>query len=333
METEELIKSFRQCRVMVVGDLVADEYLYGVCDRLSREAPVPVLKHAGEKTLLGGAANAINNLVDMGAGKVFPIGLLGADSSGVSIMAVCEEKGVDTSGIVIDGYRHTTTKTRVMASGHHTTYQQLVRIDCADSEPLEEEIEGKLIGRISEIVDEVNVLLVSDYGHAVLSGKIIDFINNLAREKKDLIIAVDSRYQLERFHGATVVTPNEPEAESLTGKPVDTDAETESACRQIKERLSARNVILTRGKKGMMTLNEKEKTHKIEVYGSDEIADVTGAGDTVISATVLALAAGADIEEAAEIANHAGGLVVMKNGTATVSQAELLEACRNYMVK
>ncbi len=324
MKLLEILNNFKGRKIGVVGDLVADEYIFGMTSRVSREAPVLILKHDSRKVILGGAANTVNNLHAMGA-EVLPIGVLGEDDTGREMLSIMKEKGIDTSGLINDETRHTNTKTRIMAGGLHTVKQQMIRIDKEDGCQVSTSTEALLLKRLIERLDGLDALIVSDYGCGVITAAIIRKINDIAAENKR-IINVDTRCNIKKFRGVTIITPNEPEAEEAVGFLIDTDDDVVKAGKNIKEAGCCENLLITRGKKGMALFEGDKAVDLIPVFGSDEVADVTGAGDTVISAFTMAMAAGAGFGDATRISNYAGGIVVMKSGTATVTTDELSKA-------
>jgi rfaE bifunctional protein kinase chain/domain len=318
------VEGFRDRFIAVVGDLIVDEYLSGKPSRISREAPVLILRFTERDARLGGAANAANNVHALTA-RVVPIGVVGADRAGDEILGLFGGTGISTDGIVVERGRDTPVKTRIMAGGYRATRQQVVRLDREPQGELDPVTEDALLERLFALAADVDAILISDYGYGTLSPRVLEGIRALAR-RRAITLTVDSRYDLPRFMGVTAATPNEAELEQLTGTAVDDERAVEKAGRQLLERLDAQILLVTRGSQGMALLERDGATTIIPIYGSDEIADVTGAGDTVISAFTVALASGASPLDAALLANMAGGLVVMRRGTATVSRAELARA-------
>jgi rfaE bifunctional protein kinase chain/domain len=300
-------------RVVVVGDLIADEYLFGKPARISREAPVLILRFTDREMRLGGAANAAHNVHALGA-TVLPVGLLGRDGAGDEVDALFRQAD-----------RPTPVKTRIMAGGYQATRQQVVRLDREPEGSLADAAEARLIDRLRAAATGAQAFLVSDYGYGTVTPRVYEIVLELARARR-VPVTVDSRYELPRFRGATAATPNEPEVEALTGQELADEGAVEKAGRMVLERLDARLLLLTRGSRGMALFEREGPVTFMPIHGSDEIADVTGAGDTVISTFTVALAAGAAPGEAAWLANVAGGVVVMKRGTATVTGSELAAA-------
>jgi D-glycero-beta-D-manno-heptose-7-phosphate kinase len=318
------VAAFRDRTVLVIGDLIADEYQFGKPARISREAPVLILRFTDRTVLLGGAANAAHNVHALGA-RVVPIGVVGRDAAGDELLGLFHAAGIPTEGIVTENGRTTPVKTRIMAGGYQATRQQVVRLDREPDGELQTLTEDALVARLTALAGRADAVLVSDYGYGTVTTRLFERIRALAR-RNDAVISVDSRYQLPRFTGVTAATPNEAELEQLAGTPVDDERAVEKAGRHLLERLDARILLVTRGSRGMALLERDGGCSFLPIHGTDEIADVTGAGDTVISTFTVALASGATPLDAAALANTAGGLVVMKRGTATVSPAELVQA-------
>ena len=320
----ELTRRLGGRRIVVVGDLIADEYLYGKPARISREAPVLILRFTDREVKLGGAANAIHNVHALGA-TVVPVGVLGADGAGTELERLFVAAGISTAGVITTSERPTAVKTRIMAGGYETTRQQVVRLDREPDSTLSPAIEDRLIDRLNAVGPDADAFLVSDYGYGVASPRLFEAVVELAR-RHGAIVTVDSRYDLLRFAGITAATPNEPEVEALTGKELADEPSIEKAGRMVLGELDARFLLVTRGSRGMALFERDGPVTFLPIHGSDQIADVTGAGDTVISAFTVALAAGAAPLDAAWLANVAGGVVVMKRGTATVSPGEISQA-------
>ena len=318
------VEAFRDRSIAVVGDLIVDEYLSGKPARISREAPVLILRFTERDVRLGGAANAANNVHALSA-RVVPIGVVGADRAGDEILGLFGGAGISTDGIVVERGRYTPVKTRIMAGGYRATRQQVVRLDREPQGELAPVTEDALLERLVALAGDVDAILISDYGYGTLSPRVLEGIRALVR-RRAIMLTVDSRYDLPRFTGVTAATPNEAELEQLTGTAVEDERAVEKAGRQLLERLNAQILLVTRGSQGMALLERDGATTIIPIVGTDEIADVTGAGDTVISAFTVALACGVSPLDSALLANMAGGLVVMRRGTATVSRAELARA-------
>ena len=320
----ELVARLRGRRILVLADLVADEFVYGRVERVSREAPVLILRHDASDLRLGGGANAAHNIRTLG-GIPLPVGALGRDPHGRRLRALLREQGISTSRVFSDPGYATPVKSRILAGGVHSTKQQIVRIDRVSALVDGAALRRKVLAAL-RAAPRVDGVLVSDYGLGLLSREIVEAAVALARRRR-IPVTVDSRYGLLAFRGMTAVTPNEPELEAALGLSIGHDlGKLERAGRAVLRRLGAKAVLVTRGSDGMALFEPGRKTLHIPIYGSDEVADVTGAGDTVIATFTLALAAGATPAEAARLANYAGGIVVMKHATATVSADELLAA-------
>jgi rfaE bifunctional protein kinase chain/domain len=320
----QTVEAFRGRTVVVVGDLIADEYLFGKPARISREAPVLILRFTEREVGLGGSANAAHNVHALGA-RVVPIGVVGRDAPGDELLGLFHRAGMPTDGIVTENGRPTPVKMRIMAGGYQATRQQVVRLDREPEAELQTITEDALVTRLTGLAERADAILVSDYGYGTVTPRVFERIRAIAR-RTGAVVSVDSRYQLPRFTGVTAATPNEAELEQLAGTAVDDERGVEKAGRQLLERLEARLLLVTRGSRGMALLERDGGSSFIPIHGTDEIADVTGAGDTVISTFTVALASGAAPIDAATLANMAGGIVVMKRGTATVSPAELAQA-------
>ncbi len=316
------VERFPGVRLAVAGDFIADEFIYGDTSRISREAPVLILNFRSREIVPGGGGNAAMNAAALG-GRVTAVGAPGTDASGEGLRAALAERGIGLDSFPAEGGRFTPTKTRIMAGGRNTSRQQVIRVDHEAQHPiagaLEERIVAALDGLSSESVDAV---IISDYGLGVVTGAVREAAERLAQR---VIVTVDSRYAADTFRGVAAITPNEEEAEALLGFWPDAERLDEAGA-ALLERSRARGVLLTRGSQGMTLFEAGGGRTDFPIFGSDEVADVTGAGDTVIAAFTLALAAGAPMPEAAGIANRAAGLVVMKRGTAVVERAELLAA-------
>jgi rfaE bifunctional protein kinase chain/domain len=326
----ELIASFRGKRLVVFGDLIADEYVYGRVARVSREAPVLILEYDATEIVPGGAGNAANNVASLGA-TVTLVSLVGRDEPGRRLFKVLP-RGVERSGLARPGGYRTPVKTRILAGGIHSAKQQVVRIDRFTGEPVTDAHRDAAEQMARKAVKGADAVLVSDYGSGLVTPKFVHELvgllkNGPAKAGRYVPVLIDSRYALTKYHGLTACTPNESEVEQVLGVTIDDQAQVlERAGRALLTRTKMQAVLVTRGSRGMALFESGKKTVHIPIFGSDQIADVTGAGDTVMATMTLALASGASFEEAARLANFAGGLVVMKRGTATVSAAELRRA-------
>jgi D-glycero-beta-D-manno-heptose-7-phosphate kinase len=318
-----LVEALKGRRIAVVGDLIADEFIYGQIGRVSREAPVLILNYDSTEIVPGGAGNAAANVAALG-GIARAVGLAGRDDTGRRLLDILKRRRVAVAGVARPGGYHTPTKTRILAGGIHSAKQQVVRIDRAAAAAADDHAREAFGKRVVAAARECDALLVSDYGSGLVTPALAAEAQRVMRVPLAL---VDSRYQLLRYHRMTACTPNESEVEQALGIRIgDNTRILERAGRELLRRTRARAVLITRGSRGMALFEPDTRTEHIPIFGSDQIADVTGAGDTVIATMTLALAAGATFLEAARLANFAGGLVVMKRGTATVSASELRQA-------
>jgi len=314
-----LIPRLRGRRIMVVGDLVVDRYVIGEPARLSREAPVVIARYRDERFILGGAANAARNLLALGA-EVLPIGVAGSGPRGSWLVREFEQLGVETRGIVrLDGYA-TVTKTRFLIGEANRTKQQVLRLDREPAGPPGEEATELLLHRIRESFDHVDAILLSDYSYGVVDDAVIAYVRERARGRT---VTADSRYRIAAFRGVTLATPNESELEAATGRATRSTSELEAGGSRLLGELGCDGLLVTRGNQGMALFREGVPRLDIPATGSDEVTDVSGAGDTVIAVATAALAAGAGLAEAAHLANLAAGIVVMKIGAATCSPEEI----------
>ncbi|MEO6212786.1 MAG: PfkB family carbohydrate kinase [Vicinamibacterales bacterium] len=317
----ELIDRFAGIRVAVFGDLIVDEFVYGEIARVSREAPVLILDYRSTELVPGGAGNAANNVAALG-GLPVVTGVVGRDEPGRRLLAALQ-KQADVRGVVRPAGQLTPTKTRILAGGIHSAKQQVVRIDRATMTNLSEGDRRAVESRLLKAVDRCDAMLISDYGRGLVTPATAAAAAARLRARHAPVL-VDSRYALLRFRGMTACTPNESEVEQLLDIRIGEHARVlERAGRELLKRTRAQAVLITRGSRGMALFERDRPTVHIPIHGSDQIADVTGAGDTVIATMTLALAAGGTLEEGTRLANYAGGLVVMKRGTATVSADEL----------
>lgn len=321
----KIVDDFPNLTVTVLGDLVADEFVFGEISRVSREAPVLILKHRERTVVPGGGANAANNLADLGV-NVLPVGIVGDDEPGRLLLKYFRHKHIAISGVLKDKSYTTVTKTRILAGMAHTARQQVVRVDREPLEPPNPHLTRELYLAARNYAHASDALLVSDYGYGAATPAIVDTLREKGRLGSVPLI-LDSRYRMLQYSGATAATPNEPEVEEALGIRIGHDWNRMLAAgEQLMSRMKLQSLVITRGRDGMVAFDRKHKPVDVPIFGSDQVADVTGAGDTVIAAFTAALAAGASTEEAAQLANYAGGLVVMKRGTATVSREELLHA-------
>lgn len=322
----EYVERFSTRTVVVLGDFVADSFQFGEISRVSREAPVLILRHRQTELVPGGGANAANNFVSLGA-KVIPVTAVGDDAAGDWLIESFLKKKVDVSGIVrVSGWT-TPTKTRFLAGWAHTVGQQVLRVDYEPNSPLPEATRTKIQRILLAKIKKVDALAVSDYGFGVVAPNELRQARLHAR--KDLPVTLDSRYRLTDYRrtSITAATPNEAELETLHHTAIGKNLTELRRCGEAtRKQMRLPSLLVTRGRDGMILFQPAQSPIFIAVHGSDQAVDVTGAGDTVLATYTLALASGASPLEAAHLANIAGGLVVMKRGTATVSRDELSEA-------
>jgi len=320
----EIVRRFADRRLVVVGDAIADQFVYGNISRVSREAPVFILRHEQTATVPGGAANCAMNLAALGA-HVSLIAVVGVDQAGTELRKKLKAAGVDTSGVIISDKIQTTTKVRILAGQSHSNRQQVIRIDYEGDPLAGGELRESIINALKPAAISADAIVISDYNYGVVDQRTIDSI----RESTSKPLLVDSRFRLAEFTGLTAATPNEDEVEHLIGYPIATTDQLEHAAKTLKDQLKHEALLVTRGAQGMMLLEDTTAPLHIAAVGSHQSVDVTGAGDTVIATFALAVASDASFADAARLANYAGGIVVMKRGTASVNAAELEHSILN----
>ncbi len=313
---EALLERIANCSVLVVGDLMVDQFVIGTVDRISPEAPVPIVRFDHETWRLGGAANVAHNVLALG-GRVDAIGVVGTDPDGARLLDELSGRSIGSAGIISDASRCTTRKLRVVT----TRNQQVARIDYELDAEIDPTIEALVIRRIGDLAASADAIVISDYMKGLISRKVAAACAQSARAN-DIPLLVDPKVpHIDRYSGATVITPNHHEAESVTHMRIRSEADAREAARRFRDRAGCEAVLITRGEQGMWLLGG---TDEIALPAeAREVADVTGAGDTVVSAMALAMAAGASLADAARFANRAAGIVVGKFGPATVSADEL----------
>jgi D-beta-D-heptose 7-phosphate kinase / D-beta-D-heptose 1-phosphate adenosyltransferase len=318
-DVESLFNSAGDVRLLVIGDLMLDEYLWGKAERISPEAPVQVVEVTREDLRLGGAGNVINNLVALGC-QVVACSVIGGDDNGSLLHHAFTGKGVDVSGVFQDPLRATTKKTRVVAAN-----QQIVRIDRESKEGISAEFEERILGFINERESHFKAILVSDYGKGVLTPKIIDGIISVGRRMKVPVVVDPKGRDYGRYNGASILTPNRKEAEIAAGITILDEDSLMAAARKLLGDVDLDALLITRSEQGMSLFLRGGETVHIPTVAR-EVYDVTGAGDTVLAVLGLALACGRDYADAAQLANMAAGIVVAKVGTSTVSPGEIIDA-------
>lgn len=317
-----IVTAWKRKRIVILGDMILDEFIFGKTDRVSREAPVVIVRYDGSGWSPGGAANAAQNVAALG-GAAVPVSVMGSDPSGEKLVELLRERGVATGGLMRGSGVRTTTKTRVMAGDFHAQRQQVVRIDREQGGIISPALEARVLSRFAREVARADAVLLSDYHQNLFTPRIIRESIRMCRAAH-VPVVVDSRFRLNEFRGVTVATPNEVEAAGAALIELDDARALERAGRELLRRLSARAILVTRGKFGMTLFERGRRSVSIGVVGSTEATDVTGAGDTVAAAVALTLAAGSDMPSAMRIANCAAAIVVMKRGTAVATPAELL---------
>lgn len=322
-----LVGGFAGKRILVVGDMVADEYLIGNPARISREAPVLILELNEERTIPGGAANVAVNACTLGA-EVFLSGVVGNDLPGQRLRAAINNLGMRQEGLITDELRPTSTKTRIMAGSAQVVRQHIVRVDRVDTSDVGEPSRDQIIEYIERSLPAVDAIMLSDYENGLISPAILECCLPLARRLKKVIVA-DSHGKLFRFQGVTALTPNQPEAELASGITITNEDELNEAGRLLLARSNAQSILITRGSEGMSLFVAGEEPLHLPIYPlnhhSSEIVDTNGAGDTVAATFTLALTAGASFAEAAFLANAAAALVVRRLGCASNTPQELME--------
>jgi rfaE bifunctional protein kinase chain/domain len=315
-----LLQSFSRSEVVVVGDFVADEYVYGETDRVSREAPVLIVRYESSELKPGGAGNAAQNLAALGV-KVRAVGAVGDDALGTALLDQLEEAGIDVAGIERVAGRPTEAKTRILAGGRSTRRQQMIRLDRSPAEPLPAAVERRLVRTLERLGRKAQAVLASDYGSGAVGPAAIDGLRKLKRG--GVPVCVDSRYNLRSYTGLTMVKPNEVELEAASGVSLARPGGLEKAARVLLRKVDCDVLLVTRGRNGMSVFRRGVPPVHVAAHGSQDAVDVTGAGDTVAATFCAGLAAGGDAVAAARLANVAGALVVQKPGTATVTREEL----------
>ncbi len=318
----KIVESFGKTPVAVIGDLVADRYVYGAAGRISREAPVPIIDIEGEELRPGGAANTAVNLAAMGA-QVSAVGLVGDDHHGRQLLKTLQKLKIDTSGCVKSKSRPTVSKTRVMAGDFHITRQQVIRLDRGQRTEVEDGEARQVAEKLKKISKAVRAVAFSDYGFGIAHSAILSRLKELAGK---MPVVADSRFDLMMMEGVTAVTPNEPECEAALAVKLNDEEGLADAAKTLMRKLKVDCALITRGNKGMALFARRKKPLIIPIARDHAAVDVTGAGDTVVAAFTLALAANASAAEAAYIANHAAGVSVLRSGAVAVTSNEILQS-------
>jgi D-beta-D-heptose 7-phosphate kinase/D-beta-D-heptose 1-phosphate adenosyltransferase len=318
------LATFTKARILVVGDIMMDRFIWGRVSRISPEAPVPVVLVEKETFLLGGAANVVNNVHSLG-GHVTLCGVIGDDEMGQRILNELNQKGVDIRGVIFEEGRQTTAKTRIIAH-----QQQVVRIDRETTDSLKSSTLRDLARFIDESLREFDGIILSDYGKGLLTKELIKALIQRAGESKKFVMVDPKLKNFFFYRGATVITPNTGEASAAAGVPITDFPSLKRVGKALLKRLRCKVLVITRGEEGMALFEPNQDPYLVPTVAK-EVYDVTGAGDTVIGTMALAMAAGFGVREAARLANHAAGIVVGKVGTATVTQEELARAIQGNL--
>lgn len=321
MEPLEAIDRMAGQPVLVIGDMIADIYLYGNISRISREAPVLVLEQERERVVAGGAANVINNAAALG-GRVYAAGLVGDDRGADGLSEILTGRGVDVGGLVRDAGRPTISKTRIVAGGRTTVSQQIVRVDKESREPVPPLCERKLEEYLAETLPKVKGVVISDYGSGTVTDRLLAQIVGYCRAHGVPAI-VDSRYDILRFRSVDYIKQNDAELAAAVGRAIDDEEALIAAGRELLARMEAKGALITRGEDGMTLFQSDGTVTNIPVTDKSEVYDVSGAGDTCVAAVILGLAAGVDPVLASRLSNEASSIAVRKMGTAVVSADEL----------
>lgn len=316
----DIIKNFQDKRVIVWGDLILDEYIYTTSSRVSREAPVLITEFESNDFKLGGAGNVVMNIKTLGATPI-PTGFIGANPDGTVLKDILKSNGISTDYLIeLENYR-TPKKSRILSGGENTKKQQVLRIDSISRIDIPQHYYSQLEHHLLELLENSDHLIISDY---IFKSVIPESVNRIRQKYPHKILIIDSRYNLTDFPGISIATPNEPEIKRIfETKNFHDDQDFISAGSQLLDRLNAEGIILKRGHKGMIVFEKNKEPITIDIHGSADIVDVTGAGDTVISVIGLSLAAGANLTSAAQLATIAAGMVVMKVGAYPISKYEL----------
>jgi D-beta-D-heptose 7-phosphate kinase/D-beta-D-heptose 1-phosphate adenosyltransferase len=320
---KNLIAAMHKKHLLVIGDVMLDKYVFGIANRVSPEAPVPVLLADRGKSVLGGAGNVLANLVGLGA-KSTIIGIIGSDDEGVELSLSIKQLGVKQTDLLIDQDRKTSVKTRFISSGH-----QLLRVDCEDTEPVNQEIRQELFGAVEQKLLETDLLVLSDYNKGLLDQENIRELISLANKRNIKVIVDPKKRDFTYYKGAHIITPNLKELSEASGNELlSSDEDVEQACKELIKKTSAEHIIATRSKDGLSIVSKGGPAIHIKTCAR-EVFDVSGAGDTVVATIAAAIAAGADIKQAAELANIAAGVVVSRVGTSAITSSDLISALNN----
>lgn len=317
-----IIQNLSKGSVLVIGDFAIDEMIYGQTHRISREAPVLILKHSYTKIILGGASNAAHNIARLNNGKVSTIGVYGEDYYGPVLLNTLNEAGINTSNMIMDKDRVTSVKTRISGSSAQSVTQQIVRLDREVNEFINSNIESKIIDNIRKTASTFDAILLSDYGIGMMTPDVIKETTKIAKQN-GVFLAVDAQDDLSRFKGVNVMTPNQPEAERTLGYELKDRATLLKGGQELLDKTQAEMILITRGSEGMVLFEKNGKISDIPVFNKTEVFDVTGAGDTVVGTFILGACAEAEYADCAVLGNLAASIVVRHFGCATTSVEEL----------
>lgn len=315
-----IVRRFPERKLLIVGDSIADKFLTGSIARVSREAPVFILRHESTETVPGGAANCALNLAALGA-NVSLVSIAGNDDAGIALRDKLGAAGVNVDGLVLSDQVQTTTKVRILAGHAHAAKQQVIRVDYEDAALKDTAAREAINAKLTSAISAADAVIISDYNYGLVDRDAIELVRE-AQRTKNIPVLVDSRFRLSEFSGFTAATPNEDEVENLIGTPIASTEDLETSASRLKRELQYEALLVTRGSRGMMLLSDQDGPLHIPAVGAQAV-DGTGAGDTVIATFALALASDASFAEAAHLANYAGGIVVMKRGTASITATEL----------
>ena len=318
---QTLINQFRDTTILVIGDVMMDEYIWGNVSRISPEAPVPILDIVSESQRLGGAANVIHNLRTLG-GNTYLCSVIGDDATGDKLQNELQALGVNTDGLLTDSERPTTIKTRIIAQ-YHQHYQQMVRLDRENRKDIGGKYISRILDTVTQILPVIDGVIIEDYGKGVITGELVQHVVSLTRQAGKVVAVDPKTNHFARYQGVSVITPNHHEAGASLNLTIDNHQQLLLAGKQLLEKLQSEYVLITRGKEGMSLFERKNRMVTHVPTMAQEVFDVTGAGDTVIAALTLSLASGASPVDAVLLSNTAAGVAVGKMGTATVDQEEL----------
>jgi rfaE bifunctional protein kinase chain/domain len=320
---DKIASNFGKARILILGDIMLDEYLYGAVSRISPEAPVPVVEIYNEQIRLGGAANVANNIRALGDEPIL-MGVIGEDEASIKLSQLLKEKGISKDFLIDDSDRRTTIKTRIIAHS-----QQVVRADREDAFEISEKIEQRILNIFNSIKEKISGVIISDYGKGVITQSLLEKIIPICKENK-IFVAVDPKEtHFFNYKRVSVITPNHHEAGFAAGRRIKTDEDLNYVGKLLLEKLEAESILITRGEKGMALFNANGEVDYFPTVAK-KVFDVTGAGDTVISAFVASIAAGATLKEATVISNCAAGIVVGEIGTATATVPQLVVELKEH---